>query len=103
MWETMGTEHLTNEMPNLRERDHILNTAKVMISTDRDKNYGEASANFARIAGLWSTILGIEVTSEQVALCMVGLKIARLMETPDHHDSWVDICGYAALGGEIAT
>jgi len=23
-----------------------------------------------------------------------------LIETPDHEDSWIDICGYAALGGE---
>jgi hypothetical protein len=22
------------------------------------------------------------------------------LRTPDHEDSWIDICGYAALGGE---
>jgi len=27
------------------------------------------------------------------------VKAARLMKT-DHEDSWVDIAGYAALGGE---
>ena len=32
---------------------------------------------------------------------MIGVKLARLAETLDHDDSWVDIIGYAALGGEI--
>jgi hypothetical protein len=32
---------------------------------------------------------------------MVGLKLARLTEDMTKDDSWVDIIGYAALGGEI--
>ena len=36
------------------------------------------------------------VTPEQVVLCMTCLKVARLMETPKHEDSWVDIAGYGA-------
>jgi len=31
---------------------------------------------------------------------MIAVKLSRLIETPDHEDSWIDICGYAALGGE---
>ena len=30
-----------------------------------------------------------------------GVKLARLAETMEHDDSWTDIIGYAALGGEI--
>jgi hypothetical protein len=30
---------------------------------------------------------------------MIMVKAARLMKT-DHADSWIDLCGYAALGGE---
>ena len=55
-----------------------------------------------RIASLWSVVLGQDVTPEQVALCMTCLKVARLMETPAHEDSWVDIAGYGACGAEIA-
>ena len=36
----------------------------------------------------------------QVYLCLNQLKVSRLIETPTHADSWVDIAGYAALGGE---
>ena len=33
---------------------------------------------------------------------MIGLKLARLAEDMHKDDSWVDIIGYAALGGEIS-
>jgi hypothetical protein len=48
-------------------------------------------------------VFGQTVTPEQVALAMTCLKVARLIETPDHEDSWVDIAGYGACGAEIAT
>ena len=34
---------------------------------------------------------------------MVLLKVARIKGNAQHADSWVDIAGYSALGGEIAT
>ena len=49
---------------------------------------------------MWSVILEKEVTVAQVYQCMVAVKLCRLIETPDHADSWLDICGYGALGGE---
>jgi hypothetical protein len=58
--------------------------------------------NHIRIARLWSVLLDTEVTPEQVALCMIAVKQARLMETPDHDDSWQDILGYALVGYECA-
>jgi hypothetical protein len=32
---------------------------------------------------------------------MVGVKIARLVETPDHLDSFIDGAAYLAIAGEI--
>ena len=52
-------------------------------------------------APIWSVVLGRCVTPEQVVACMIGLKLARLAEDMSKDDSWVDIIGYAALGGEI--
>ena len=68
----------------------------------RGENYGDVRENHQRIASLWSVVLGQDVTPEQVVLCMTCLKVARLMETPKHEDSWVDIAGYGACGAEIA-
>ena len=71
-----------------------------MISGERAKDYGDAYLNHKRIADLWSPILDKDITVEQVYACMIAVKLSRLIETPDHEDSWIDICGYAALGGE---
>jgi len=68
---------------------------------NRGKDYGDAADNFRRIISLWETVLGIKITEAQFAQMMILMKIARLNETPDHTDSWVDIAGYAALACEI--
>ena len=83
-------------------RDDILETAQNLVRGDRAKDYGDAFENHERIAEMWSAILGIDVKAEEVALCMIAVKMSRLCQTPQHEDSWVDIAGYAALGGEIA-
>jgi len=31
------------------------------------------------------------------------LKLARIKTSPEHADHWIDIAGYAACGGEVAT
>lgn len=77
--------------------------AAINAVAERGENYGSVRENHLRIARLWSVVLGQDVTPEQVALCMTCLKVARLIETPDHEDSWIDIAGYGACGVEIAT
>lgn len=69
---------------------------------ERGQDYGDVLENHHRIADLWSIILGHDVDPEQVALCMAGIKIARLIQTPTHADSWLDLAGYAAVGSECA-
>ena len=76
--------------------------AAISAVEERGENYGDVRENHQRIASLWSVVLGQSVTPEQVVLCMTCLKVARLMETPDHEDSWDDIAGYGACGAEIA-
>jgi len=72
------------------------------VVKERGEKYGSMLDNHIRIARLWSVLLDTEVTPEQVALCMIAVKQARLMETPDHDDSWQDILGYALVGYECA-
>jgi hypothetical protein len=85
-------------------REELLETAEKIINGARQMDYGTARDNFTSTGRIWATILGIEeVTPEQVCLCMVALKLDRLGHSPDHQDSWIDIIGYAALGGEIGT
>jgi hypothetical protein len=82
-------------------REEILNEALRLTSTDRQKNYGTPLINHQRIADIWKVILDMDITPSQVALCMVGVKLARLVETPTHMDSFVDMAAYASIAGEI--
>lgn len=91
----------------------VLDTAIAAVA-DRGLNYGKPEDNFVRIANLWNAHIvncGWRLKSQSgeianldpsdVAVMMVLLKVARLENDSTHFDSWVDIAGYAACGGEI--
>ena len=84
-------------------RSEILDTAKQAVNVDRAATHGDAERNFDLIAGYWSTHLGVPVSALDVAVMMMLLKVARIRSNPAHVDSFVDVAGYAACGGEIAT
>lgn len=86
-------------------RKEILAEAEKIVCNDRNVQYGEPEDNFLRIATLWNAYLGkTYVTSYDVAVMMCLFKIARLQGSAfESIDSWVDLIGYAACGGEIAT
>ena len=81
-------------------RDKALDKAKALVPGDRAKDYGNAYDNHERIAKLWSAIIGVQISVRMVYLCMIALKIARLVQNEKHIDSWIDICGYGSLGSE---
>lgn len=99
---TSGNEETptTNEPTTLRVE--ALREAARIISGERNKQYGSPEDNFERTAKIWSVILGIEITNEDVAMMMVGLKVARYASKSGFQpDTWVDIAGYAACGYEV--
>ena len=84
-------------------RSEILEQAKKLINGSRAKDYGDAYDNHQRIADGWNVIVNAaegNLTPAHVALMMDWVKTARLLETMDREDSWIDKCGYFALGGE---
>lgn len=83
-------------------RVDALRQAASIIAGERDKQYGGPEQNFDRIARIWSVILGIHVTAEDVSMCMVGVKVARYASKSGFQpDTWVDIAGYAGCGYEV--
>jgi hypothetical protein len=74
----------------------------ILSRVDRAKDYGDAHQNFLNISKGWSVIFGVNVAPEKVALAMDWLKTCRLINSPEHVDSWIDKVGYSALGGEVA-
>jgi len=89
----------------MKTRGDFLKRAEELINGPRAAEYGPAKMNHERIAKIWNIMLDKKlvqaITPEDVVACMVGLKLARLAEDITKDDSWVDIIGYAALGGEI--
>ena len=75
------------------KQESILDEAKRIVHGERGENYGHPFEDFSRTARIWSAVLGIEVTPEQVALCMIGLKISREVNRP-LRDNIVDGAGY---------
>ena len=76
---------------------NILKEAETIIYGDREKTYGHPFVNLDNIAKYWNVYLGSNLNAQDVATMMVLLKIARLMNQPDHRDSLVDAAGYLAL------
>ena len=72
----------------------ILDEAKALVFGDRQHDYGHPRADFARTAAMWAAILDCDVNPEQVAMCMICVKLSR--ERNAHkRDNAVDIAGYA--------
>lgn len=92
-------------------REDILDSAKNCVCNDRNGQYGEPEDNFAVIANFWQDYLyaatgeRITITAADVASMMVLFKVARIATSTGNisADSFIDIAGYAACGGEIMT
>lgn len=97
------------------DRQKILEKAIELICESRQEEYGPPSESFAMIANLWDVYLrgkyeastkgdGISIVpcvqSVDVAVLNILQKVVRLIQSPDNIDTWTDIAGYAALGGE---
>ncbi|WP_019403001.1 MULTISPECIES: DUF6378 domain-containing protein [unclassified Chelatococcus] len=98
----------------MNTRKEILEKALDAVNK-RPKAYGPPAENFERIARRWNVHLQnrgltlcdsngapVALDAVDVATMSVDLKLARLEETPDHEDSWVDVAGYGACGAEVA-
>jgi hypothetical protein len=75
----------------------ILEEAGNAVNGARQAAYGDAFDNWDRTAALMSPVVGRILTAEEAILLLIQVKVARLLQTPDHRDSIVDIAGYAAV------
>lgn len=94
------------------KRAEILEAAHVCVCGEREQDYGTPENNFETIGLLWGVYLRAAhpeinlaingITPKDVATMMALLKVARIA-TGSNPDSFVDLAGYAACAGEIAT
>jgi hypothetical protein len=98
------------------EPESIFEEAQRIVYGDREKVYGDPGKNIRAIAALWTVYLqqkypdinqpfpvdiGFVMSEQDVCAMMRFVKEARLMNTPSHRDSLVDICGYAGVDYRI--
>jgi len=71
-------------------------TEAIEAVDNRGESYGDPYEDFTRVTQA-AKALGIDLLSGPLhhSLYMVLVKISRLVQTPTHHDSIVDIAGYA--------
>ena len=84
----------------LRAKDILTNAADII--SERGKTHGHYDLTMLRTSKLWGDYLERDIDPMDVAICMALVKLARIMETRNHDDNWLDICAYLAISGELA-
>lgn len=96
------------------KRAEILEQARVCVTGEREQDYGSPEDSFENTGLLWGVYLRAAhpdyakvmpingITPKDVAVMLGCLKVARIARG-DKADSFVDLAGYAACAGEIAT
>ena len=84
------------------KRKEVLQQADKCVNGEREQDYGTPEQNFQIIADLWSVYKCVSFSPVDVAMMMSLLKIARIKSGGGTGDSFVDLAGYAACGGELA-
>jgi hypothetical protein len=85
----------------MKKTSDFLKKAIELVEGQRQEDYGDKTLNHQNIARLWSAFLDVEISPHDVAICMVLVKVARLMHS-HKSDSYVDLAAYGAIAGEIA-
>ena len=83
------------------KRNDVLEKTKTIINGEREGQYGSPEDSFQIIADMWTSYLGLRITATDIANMMILMKVARNANGVYKDDNWIDICGYAAIGGEL--
>lgn len=68
------------------------------VTEDRGAVYGHPKDDFRRATALKAVVAECPDPLVRHVLEMICVKMARLIHTPDHLDSFIDIAGYARTG-----
>mgnify|MGYP005818066707 CR=1 FL=1 len=93
-------ERIEDALAKQTREDFLAHVGRVL--EDRQTEYGSPWKQLDSISRRWSITLGVPVTAQQVALCMIDLKMVRIAQNPERADSPVDVAGYATLLAQLA-
>jgi hypothetical protein len=82
----------------MTDRLNQFNSAINVVTDQRGAVYGHPKDDFSRVVRLKDVVAECQHPLARHVLEMLCVKIARLINCPDHVDSWVDIAGYSRTG-----
>lgn len=85
------------------KREDILKAANACVNGSRQQDYGNPEDNFKKIGDLWSAYTGHKYSPVDVSIMLMLMKVGRMSTGSGTDDTYIDMCGYAACAGEIAT
>jgi hypothetical protein len=80
--------------------DSIAHKAHGLVYGERAKTYGHPRFDFTAIAKVWTGLLqdllkdDAQLDAYRISILMTGLKLCRLVKSPQHKDSRIDTIGY---------
>lgn len=90
----MGVNDLNKPTSLLEQFD----AAYANVTADRRDVYGDPQDTYRRISTMRAIVDECADPQIREILAMILTKVARLVQTPDHLDSWVDVAGYSRCG-----
>ena len=78
----------------------ILKTSAVVIAKRRE-SYGPPQECFERAATIAGAILDRKVSPYEISIIFHAMKLARITQSPDNPDHYVDGVSYLAFAGEF--
>jgi hypothetical protein len=71
------------------------------LIAERGRVYGHPQEDFERVAAMTAPLADCQDAVLRHVLYMIIVKICRLIVTPTHEDSWLDIVGYARTAAMV--
>jgi hypothetical protein len=79
----------------------ILKSAQSIVN-QRGNEYGDMSASFVRASTIASAISGKTISSYDIAVVMMAVKMSRIGHNKSKPDSWVDLVNYTTFAAQFA-
>lgn len=80
--------------------DSILDLAKSLVFSERNKAYGDGMKEFTKVANVFNALTGRDLRPDEAVMFMVVLKLVR--ETYRHKtDNIVDAAGYLEILAQV--
>ncbi len=71
------------------------------VTASRNAAYGDPEDDFKRVARMKEGLTGMDDPVLRHVAEMILVKLSRIVQTPSHHDSWLDIVGYARTAAVV--